>query len=107
MAVQFSIMGSGSKGNAAVVRFGGAALLIDLGLGPRTLLERLADAGTGPDQLAAALLTHTHADHVRDATLRLLARQGVPLYCHDGHRRVLDRLAAVRPASGCRPRPVV
>lgn len=93
MGVQFSVLGSGSKGNAAVVAAGGGGVLIDLGLGPRALGERLEEAGSGLDRIAAALLTHTHGDHVGDATLRLLARRKIPLYCHEGHHRSLARFA--------------
>jgi phosphoribosyl 1,2-cyclic phosphodiesterase len=91
MPVQFAALASGSGGNAALVRSGGAGLLIDLGLGPRTLAGRLASVGAGWDQVAAALLTHTHGDHVGDASLRFLARRAIPLYCHEGHHRELGR----------------
>jgi phosphoribosyl 1,2-cyclic phosphodiesterase len=86
MPVQFAALASGSRGNSCLVAAGGAGLLIDLGLGPRSLAHRLANAGSGWGRIAAAVLTHTHGDHVGDATLRFLARRGVPLYCHEGHR---------------------
>jgi hypothetical protein len=35
------------------------------------------------------LLTHTHGDHRNDATLWMMARRRVPLYCHPGHRTEL------------------
>jgi phosphoribosyl 1,2-cyclic phosphodiesterase len=84
--MQFSVLASGSRGNACVVRTDGPALLIDLGLGPRTLTERRNQVGVGRVPIGAALLTHTHADHVGDAALRWLAAEKIPLYCHEAHR---------------------
>ncbi len=102
MPVQFSMLASGSRGNAALVRVGGGGLLIDLGLGARQLRERLAQVGAAPEGLRAALLTHTHGDHVCEAGLNLLVRGQIPLYCHEGHREALGRFAptAVLEASG-------
>lgn len=91
MVMQFAVLASGSSGNATLVQSGGAGLLIDLGLGPRSLAQRLESVNAGWDGVAAALLTHTHGDHVGDASLRWLARRGIPLFCHEGHPTRLDR----------------
>jgi phosphoribosyl 1,2-cyclic phosphodiesterase len=87
--MHFSVLASGSRGNASVVRADGPAVLIDLGLGPRTLAERRHQVGVAGYPLCAALLTHTHSDHVGNATLRWLASEAVPLYCHEAHRENL------------------
>jgi len=92
MAVQFAVLASGSRGNAALLSGSGAGLLIDLGLGPRALARRLAAAGASLEGVAGALLTHTHGDHLRDATLQALARHGIGLHCHEGHLPRLARL---------------
>ncbi|HEX8201374.1 MAG TPA: MBL fold metallo-hydrolase [Isosphaeraceae bacterium] len=89
MPVQFTVLASGSRGNATLLRAGGAGLLVDAGLGPRALADRLAGVGVGWGGIAAVLLTHTHGDHVNDATLRWMARRGILLYCHEGHRAAL------------------
>lgn len=86
MTVQFAVLASGSRGNATLIQAGGAGLLLDLGIGPRALADRLESVGSGWGRVAAALLTHTHGDHVDDATLQAMARRRVPLYCHEGHR---------------------
>ena len=93
MAVQFAVLASGSLGNATLIRSGGMGLLIDFGIGPRTLTERLASVGAVWEQIGAALLTHTHGDHVEDATMQGLARRGIPLYVHDGHVNTLRQRA--------------
>jgi phosphoribosyl 1,2-cyclic phosphodiesterase len=89
MSVQFAVLASGSRGNAALVRSSGTGLLIDAGLGPRTLGRRLATIGASLDGVATVLLTHTHGDHVRESTLYALARRGIGLLCHDAHRERL------------------
>jgi len=98
MPVQFAMLASGSRGNAALVEAGGAGagLLIDVGLGPRAMAERLASVGSGWDRIGAAILTHTHGDHVDGGTLRWLARRGIDFYCHEGHRAALARHAGFR-----------
>jgi len=93
MSVEFTVLASGSHGNCSLVRSGGSGVLIDLGLGSRMLAQRMGTVGSSLSQIASALLTHTHGDHVRDASLQALAKQGIPLYCHEGHRGSLSRHA--------------
>src|SRR4029077_15457192 len=89
MTVQFAVLASGSRGNSTLVRGRGAGLLIDVGIGPKVLGERLERGGTSWSRIAAVVLTHTHADHVDTATFGELARRGVTLHCHEGHRPAL------------------
>ncbi len=91
MSVQFTVLASGSRGNASLIRAGGSGLLIDLGLGAKDLSRRMEEVGAHWDSLSAALLTHTHGDHVSDPNLNALVRHGVPLYCHEGHLNNLSR----------------
>lgn len=72
-------LGSGSKGNATLVRAGGTSVLLDCGFSGRELQRRLALAGTEPAALDAVFVTHEHSDHV--TALPLLARlEGLPVY---------------------------
>ncbi|HEV3163939.1 MAG TPA: MBL fold metallo-hydrolase [Isosphaeraceae bacterium] len=93
MPVQFAVLASGSRGNATLVQAGGAGLLVDAGLGPRRLAERLAAVGSAWERVACVVLTHTHGDHVENASLHWMASRGITLICHDGHRPTLDRLS--------------
>ena len=92
MPIQFAVLASGSRGNSCLVQTGSSGLLIDLGLGQRALAERLDGVGSSLDRIGAAVLTHTHGDHVQTSAMRLLSLQKIPLYCHEGHRNVLDKL---------------
>lgn len=91
MTFQFAVLGSGSKGNSALFRQQGAGILIDAGLGVRSLTERLTSVGSDWSHLVAVVLTHTHGDHVDTGVFRGMARRGIPLYCHEGHHRNLGR----------------
>ena len=87
MGLRFTVLASGSGGNATLVECDGFGLLIDAGLGPRQLATRLTAAGASWSSVHALLLTHTHSDHWRERTLSWLARAGIPLFCHSQHRR--------------------
>jgi phosphoribosyl 1,2-cyclic phosphodiesterase len=87
--MRFDVLGSGSQGNASLVQADGPGLLIDVGLTPRVLEERLGRLGAGWDQIGAAVLTHTHRDHVARGTLGRLANRGIRVYCHEAHRAAL------------------
>ena len=87
--MRFTPLASGSRGNACLIRSGDIGLLIDLGLGPRGLAGRLADAGSGWESIASVLLTHTHGDHVKPDCFRRMIQFRIPLYCHAAHRKNL------------------
>lgn len=57
------VLGSGSTGNAAIIRSGGTTVLVDAGLSARKLLTRLSTLGLGAGDIDAVLLTHEHGDH--------------------------------------------
>ncbi len=82
MSLRFTVLASGSGGNASLVEADGFGLLIDVGLGPRQLAARLTAAGSSWSAVQAVLLTHTHSDHWKDRTLAHLCRRRIPLYCH-------------------------
>ena len=96
MAVQFAVLASGSRGNSTLIQAGGSGILLDIGLGPRKVADRLRSVGSDWDRIALALLTHTHGDHVDSDTLGLMAGKGIALYCHEGHHKALSRLAEFR-----------
>lgn len=92
MPLQFAVLASGSRGNATLVKVGGAGLLVDFGIGPRAIERRLASVGSGWGDVRAVVLTHTHGDHVDGATLGRVANKGIALYCHEGHVGELRRM---------------
>jgi len=78
-AIRFSILASGSGGNACYVETAGARILIDAGLSCRELERRLTAVGITAKQLHAIVLTHEHLDHIRGAG-PMARRYNLPLY---------------------------
>jgi len=79
------LLSSGSSGNAAIVEAEGARLLIDAGLGPRTMAARMRRLGGElfPRGVDAIVVTHQHGDHI--AHLEPLARAlRAPIHLHGG-----------------------
>lgn len=64
--LQFSILASGSSGNAIFIRSEQTQILLDAGISGKQLQSRLsAAADTSFEQLDAVLISHEHVDHVR------------------------------------------
>ncbi|HEC0416319.1 TPA: MBL fold metallo-hydrolase, partial [Pseudomonas aeruginosa] len=70
--MRFAVLGSGSRGNSALVSSSDTRILIDCGFPLREIIKRLARLGLSPAQLDAILVTHEHADHIHG--VELLAR---------------------------------
>ena len=85
--LRFKSLGSGSSGNATVVEAGSGAhvkrLLIDCGLKPKTLLQRLGHAGLAVQQIDAIFITHEHSDHIGCAR-QLALRHRTPVWMSAG-----------------------
>jgi len=91
MALRFTVLASGSAGNASVIETDGFGVLLDAGIGPRTLATRLTSAGLSWKSIHACLLTHTHTDHWNDRTFAQFLRRKIPVYCHlDHHDELLN-----------------
>ena len=73
------VLASGSKGNAAIVRLGDAAILVDCGISKKELFARCDAVGFDPLSISAILLTHEHTDHTKGlgVLVRALAKAGV------------------------------
>ncbi len=79
--MQFSVLGSGSKGNATYVSSGNTAILIDGGFSGIEIQRRLATIGVDFAAIDAILVTHEHSDHIRGVPI--LSRRGsIPVYAN-------------------------
>jgi len=74
----YTILGSGSSGNAILVG-GSRPWLIDAGLRAPLLEAHVRACGQDPARLAGMVLTHEHADHARGAP-RLATDFKIPVY---------------------------
>lgn len=74
-----TILGSGSKGNAAVIHGPQGNLLLDAGFSAKELLCRLERVHVDSHSLRAILITHDHSDHT--SACRVLSnRLDIPAY---------------------------
>jgi phosphoribosyl 1,2-cyclic phosphodiesterase len=81
--LRFSVLSSGSSGNATYLEAGGRGLLVDVGLSCRRLRGLLARIGRDLSDVSAVLLTHGHSDHTCGVR-SLLREREVPLYAAPG-----------------------
>jgi phosphoribosyl 1,2-cyclic phosphodiesterase len=103
------VLGTGSSGNSLLVEGEGVRILIDAGLGPRSLETRLRALGVelhrgdGRPAIDAIVPTHHHGDHFGGVE-KIARALGCPVYLHDGiHSPRVRARFDVRPyAMGCR-----
>lgn len=79
----FSLLGSGSSGNAIFVRSGATKILIDNGLSFKQLSLRAAAIGESLDDLNGIIVTHEHGDHVLGIGV-LTRKMTTPVYMTRG-----------------------
>ena len=88
--VRFTVLASGSKGNATVVSGGRTRILVDAGLSCREIFRRMKLAGEDPETIDAIIITHEHVDHVNG--LAVTARKlGIPVYFTEATHRAWMR----------------
>ncbi len=98
--MRFSVLASGSSGNALYVETENARVLIDAGLSCRETELRLGLVGVRATGLDALIITHEHSDHIRGAG-PLARRFDLPLYIN---HKTLER---GRKTLGDLPKPVI
>ena len=84
--MRFAYLGSGSKGNAALVRSSSTTLMLDCGFSVRETLNRFDRIGEEAASLSAIVVTHEHSDHI--AGVGAVARKlGIPVWLTAGTAR--------------------
>jgi phosphoribosyl 1,2-cyclic phosphodiesterase len=83
MALNFTLLGSGSSGNATLVSDGSTHVLVDVGLSGRETARRLAECGLSPQQVSAIVVSHEHGDHCRGVA-PFAKHLDVPVFMTDG-----------------------
>ncbi len=61
--MRFTVLGSGSTGNAVLIAAGGTRVLVDAGMSAKETIRRLALVGCDPSTLDGVIITHEHGDH--------------------------------------------
>lgn len=89
--MRFSVLASGSGGNALYVETPRSRIMIDAGLSCRELFRRMEQINADPRGLDALLITHEHIDHIRGAG-PLARRLDIPVYINNPTLRRARRI---------------
>lgn len=89
MSLHFSVLASGSTGNAMYVATDKQKLLIDAGLSGKKLEELFQKIARCPKELDGILVTHEHSDHIKG--LGVFARRyDLPIYANEKTWEAMD-----------------
>jgi phosphoribosyl 1,2-cyclic phosphodiesterase len=81
MTLRFSVLASGSTGNAFYIEAGEERLLVDAGLSGKQIDRLLSEVNIDPQKLTGMLVTHEHSDHIKG--LGIVARKyNLPIYAN-------------------------
>ncbi len=94
--MRFSVLASGSKGNACYIETENSKILIDAGLSCRETVRRLELMGVAPGQLDAIIITHEHMDHIKGVG-PLARRFNLPVYINDRTLRKGSKILGLLP----------
>jgi len=90
MGLRFSVLASGSTGNAMLVAAGDKMILIDAGLSTRKIEALMQEQGANGRELKAIYVTHEHSDHIKG--LGPIARKyDLPIYANEKTWEQIDR----------------
>ncbi|CAG9622908.1 MBL fold metallo-hydrolase [Sutcliffiella rhizosphaerae] len=96
MSLHFSVLASGSTGNAIYVATDQHSLLIDAGLSGKKMQELFDKIGKKMEDLSGILVTHEHSDHIKG--LGVLARKyKLPIYANEKTWQAMDGLVGLIP----------
>jgi len=95
--MRFALLGSGSRGNAALIECDTTCLLLDCGLPLKELTVRLAHLARHGEQLSGIVVTHEHGDHCQGMGA-VARRYNLPIWMTPG------TYSAIAPRAGRLPR---
>lgn len=82
MGLRFSVLASGSTGNAFFVETDRQKLLVDAGLSGKQMELLMGQVNIDPKHLDGILVTHEHSDHIKG--LGIMARRyNLPIYANE------------------------
>ncbi|RNB83405.1 MBL fold metallo-hydrolase [Brevibacillus fluminis] len=79
--MRFSVLASGSTGNAIYVGTDRTSVLIDVGITGKQADASLKEVGVDPKEIKAILVTHEHVDHIKGIGV-FARRYGIPIFAN-------------------------
>jgi len=89
--LSFSVLGSGSSGNATYIQGSHTSILLDCGFSMPQIKKRLESIERGIDDIDAIFITHEHVDHICGLK-RLLNTYDIPVFMTRGTYNVLQNI---------------
>lgn len=89
LGFKYSILASGSSGNAFYLETPKKKLLIDAGLSGKKITSLLAEINRDPKDLDAILVTHEHKDHIHGVGV-LARKYNLPIYANEKTWQIMD-----------------
>lgn len=90
MTLQFSVLASGSTGNALYVETKEHAFLVDAGLSGKQMDQLCKQIGRDLKNLTGILVTHEHTDHVKGVGI-LARKYNLPIYANEKTWHAMER----------------
>jgi len=82
MTLRFSVLASGSTGNAFYIESEKEKILVDAGLSGKQIDSLFSKINVDPSELSGILVTHEHSDHIKG--LGVIARKyRLPIYANE------------------------
>ncbi len=83
MSLSFTLLGSGSSGNATLISDGETHVLVDVGLSGKETARRLRECRLEPEEITAIVVSHEHGDHIRGVA-PFVKGLDIPVFMTDG-----------------------
>lgn len=90
MTLRFSVLASGSTGNAFYIESDKERLLVDAGLSGKQMDHLFSEIDIDPSTLTGILVTHEHSDHIKG--LGIMARKyNLPIFANEKTWNAMER----------------
>lgn len=90
MGLTFSVLASGSTGNAIYVETEKERLLVDAGLSGKKIEQLFQEIDRHPEQLNGILVTHEHSDHIKGVGV-LARKYQLPIYANEKTWKAMEK----------------
>ncbi|NEU30594.1 MBL fold metallo-hydrolase [bacterium LRH843] len=96
MTLRFSVLASGSTGNALYVETEQKRILIDAGLSGKKMDELFGQINRDPKELDGILVTHEHSDHIKGVGI-FARKYKLPIYANEKTWQAMDKQLGTLP----------
>jgi len=91
MALQFSVLASGSTGNATFIESENHSFLVDAGFSGKQMEALFEQVGRDISKLSGIFVTHEHSDHIKGVGI-LARKYKLPVYANEKTWKAMDHL---------------